>query len=162
MKEIFTYALLSLLLVGCGNSVQTDVKDMSIEEQASLLKEKKNQLKVLSDEITELESVLASNGQTTGNERIPVVTAVEAQIGDFKHFVEVQGVVIAEDLVQVTSEIPGRIKQLFIKEGDRVTKGQKIAALDLESLGKQLDELVRQTKKIVGTKYWVRDSIFGG
>jgi RND family efflux transporter MFP subunit len=85
--------------------------------------------------------VLASNGQTTGNERIPVVTAVEAQIGDFKHFVEVQGVVIAEDLVQVTSEIPGRIKQLFIKEGDRVTKGQKIAALDLESLGKQLDEL---------------------
>lgn len=141
MKEIFTYALLSLLLVGCGNSVQTDVKDMSIEEQASLLKEKKNQLKVLSDEITELESVLASNGQTTGNERIPVVTAVEAQIGDFKHFVEVQGVVIAEDLVQVTSEIPGRIKQLFIKEGDRVTKGQKIAALDLESLGKQLDEL---------------------
>lgn len=141
MKEIFTYALLSLLLVGCGNSAQTDVKDMSIEEQASLLKEKKNQLKVLSDEITELESVLASNGQTTGNERIPVVTAVEAQIGDFKHFVEVQGVVIAEDLVQVTSEIPGRIKQLFIKEGDRVTKGQKIAALDLESLGKQLDEL---------------------
>lgn len=141
MKEIFTYALISVLMVGCGNAEQPDIQDRSIEEQTLLLKEKKTQLKVLSDEITELENWLASNGQTAGNERIPVVTTIEAQVGDFQHFVEVQGVVTAEDLVQVTSEIPGRIKQLFIQEGDRVRKGQKIAALDLESLGKQLEEL---------------------
>lgn len=141
MKEIFTYALISVLMVGCGNAEQPDIQDRSIEEQTLLLKEKKTQLKVLSDEITELENWLASNGQTIGNERIPVVTTIAAQVGDFQHFVEVQGVITAEDLIQVTSEIPGRIKQLFIQEGDRVRKGQKIAALDLESLGKQLEEL---------------------
>ncbi len=141
MKKIFSYALCSLLAVGCGDANQPSLTDMSIDEQTSLLKEKKNQLKVLSDEITALESLLASQGQTAGNERIPVVTTVNANIGDFKHYVEVQGVVMADDLIQITSEIPGRIKQLLIKEGDRVKRGQKIASLDLESLSKQLEEL---------------------
>jgi membrane fusion protein (multidrug efflux system) len=141
MKKILTNTLISLLIVGCGNADQPDLGEMSLEEQTFLLKEKKEQFKMLSDEIIELERLLASAGQTTNNERIPVVTTVEAQKGDFQHFVEVQGVVMAEDLVQVTAEIPGRIKQLLIKEGDRVSKGQKIALLDLESLNKQLEEL---------------------
>lgn len=141
MKKIFTYALCSMLLAGCGDTNQPSLQEMDIAEQTSLLKEKKNQLKVLTDEITALENLLASKGQTAGNERIPVVTTIEAKVGDFQHFVEVQGVVMAEDLVQVTSEIPGRVKQLFVQEGDRVRKGQKIAALDLESLSKQLEEL---------------------
>lgn len=141
MKKILTNTLISLLIVGCGNADQPDLGEMSLEEQTFLLKEKKEQFKMLSDEIIELERLLASAGQTTNYERIPVVTTVEAQKGDFQHFVEVQGVVMAEDLVQVTAEIPGRIKQLLIKEGDRVSKGQKIALLDLESLNKQLEEL---------------------
>lgn len=141
MKKILTNTLISLMIVGCGNADQPHLGEMSLEEQTFLLREKKEQFKMLSDEIIELERLLASAGQTTNNERIPVVTTVEAQKGDFQHFVEVQGVVMAEDLVQVTAEIPGRIKQLLIKEGDRVSKGQKIALLDLESLNKQLEEL---------------------
>jgi len=141
MKKIFSYVLCSLLAVGCGDANQPAIADMNIEEQSSFLKEKKNQLKVLSDEIAEIEAQLAAKGQTSGNERIPVVTTVEAEVGDFNHYVEIQGVVMADDLVQITSEIPGRVKQLYIVEGDRVKKGQKIASLDLESLNKQLEEL---------------------
>ena len=60
---------------------------------------------------------------------------------DFKRFVEIQGVVDAEDLVAATSESPGRIISLTVEEGDRVDRGQLIAKLDMEQLNKQIAEI---------------------
>jgi membrane fusion protein, multidrug efflux system len=47
---------------------------------------------------------------------------------------------IMADLVSVSSEVDGRLKQLFVTEGDRVTKGQTLAVIDSRSVAMALNE----------------------
>ena len=53
----------------------------------------------------------------------------------------VQGKVEAEDLVNISSELGGRILKLHVKEGQAVRKGQLIATTDLSTLEKQIAEI---------------------
>ena len=106
-----------------------------------LLNEKKQQLKVLSQEIAQLEKELniASIGQ--GAKSSPLVTTYQVDRSDFEHFIEIQGIVKAESLTAVSSEVTGRIIRIIPKEGDVVKKGQPVAEIDLEYLENQLEEL---------------------
>lgn len=106
-----------------------------------LLNEKKQQLKVLSQEIAQLEKELniASIGQ--GAKSSPLVTTYRVDRSDFEHFIEIQGIVKAESLTAVSSEVTGRIIRIIPKEGDVVKKGQPVAEIDLEYLENQLEEL---------------------
>lgn len=47
---------------------------------------------------------------------------------------------IMADLVSVSSEVDGRLNELLVAEGDRVTKGQTLAVIDARSIAMALDE----------------------
>jgi RND family efflux transporter, MFP subunit len=67
-------------------------------------------------------------------------TAV-AQIKEVKKFVYASGYVEPEDFVLVKSEVSGIVEAIYVKEGDKVKKGQvlaKISAQELESSIKDL------------------------
>lgn len=50
--------------------------------------------------------------------------------GDLVQSVEATGEVFAENLVDVGAQVSGQIKKLYVKVGDRVKKGDKIAQID--------------------------------
>jgi len=60
---------------------------------------------------------------------------------EFKQFVDVQAMVVAEDYVNASSETGGRLMSMNVNEGDYVKKGSLIATVNLESLEKQLSEI---------------------
>ncbi len=58
------------------------------------------------------------------------------------------GVVLARKSVRVSTEIAGRLASVDVEVGDRVERGQRIAALDTEELEQELDR-VSAAKRVV-------------
>ena len=131
--------LLVALLAACspqkGEEAPTDLAGMR-----KLLREKQTTMRSLTDEIAKLEADIEKLDPNAA----PKLTLVTTQVvtrQNFKHYLEVQGAVTADDLIDITAEAGGRILKLNAKEGQPVSRGQLIAEIDLEQLDKQLDEL---------------------
>lgn len=141
MNKIFTI-LISILLIALCYSCQEEksVEDVSLEAKQKMLSEKKATLKELQAEISGLQEEIVNLSPELQEKSKLVDTLVIGQ-NDFKRYIEIQGSVIADDLVNVVSEIPGRINYLKVKEGDRVSKGQVIATIDMESVELQVAEI---------------------
>ncbi|MEM9990809.1 MAG: efflux RND transporter periplasmic adaptor subunit, partial [Bacteroidota bacterium] len=121
-------------------AAQEEVYPQDLEGKKALLKTKRTEVRELAKLIEQLEGEIESLDPNAKKKR-KLVTTQAAERTDFKSFTEVQGSVIAEDLVSISSETGGRIVQLNIKEGQSVRKGQLVAKLDLEQVDKQIAEL---------------------
>ena len=139
MKHLFSFLAIALLLVACNPAAEEIPADL--EGKKAYLQEKKAELNKLTLEIAQLESDISSEDPTFGVKKARLVTTAPVERSDFEHFVEIQGSIEADDMVDVTSETAGRILSLKVKEGDAVRQGQLIAELDLEALKKQIAEL---------------------
>ena len=132
-KLLLTTILLSLF--ACS-SPQAD----TVEAKRELLTEKKDALRELQAEIDDLTKAI--NKLDPPKQKAAVaVESMTITPGSFERYVEIQGRVEADDIVNVSSEIGGRIETLMVKEGDYVKKGQLIASTDMSTLEKQIDEI---------------------
>jgi RND family efflux transporter MFP subunit len=102
----------------------------------SALKEEMAGLEALIQEVQDSINVLSPK---TINKR--PVTVITPKKSDFKHYISVQGSIISDDMVNVSSDLGGRVLDMKVKEGQKVRKGAVIAKLDLENLQKQRAEL---------------------
>lgn len=142
MKYIIPIASLVFLLAACNGGAGTEQEiPEKLSEKQALLKEKRAELKELTDFVAELEDAIAEQDPTVKNKEGRLVTTRRLERRTFNHYVELQGLVAADDLVDVTSEVAGRIVKLTVKEGDNVSSGQLIAELDLEQLERQIAEV---------------------
>ena len=141
------YWPISLLLVGimmaCNPNTSADENAIpeDLAGKQNFLKEKRAALKELTALVAKVQAQVDSLDPALVANSGRLVTTKLLEKQDFKRFVEIQGNVEAEDMVDVTSETAGRITSLTVKEGDAVIKGQLIASLDLEQLKKQKAEL---------------------
>ncbi|NBC07821.1 MAG: efflux RND transporter periplasmic adaptor subunit [Bacteroidetes bacterium] len=136
-----TFILLALLLSACQPQENANAIPEKLEDKRALLKEKRTELSKLTEFVDKLEKAVAEQDPTKVAENRPIVTTVPVERTNFKHFVEIQAAVEADDYVDVTSEVAGRITKLTAEEGDDVRRGQLIAELDLDQLKKQMAEL---------------------
>ncbi len=143
MRYWFITLLLATVFSACNNTVVTEEIPADLEGKRNFLKAKREELKNLTALITKVEAQVDSIDPTRAVEKGRLVTTKVLDKQNFKRFVEVQGLVEAEDLVDATGEIGGRIITLTVDEGDQVNKGQLIAKLDLEQLKKQKAELTK-------------------
>ncbi|MCB0637890.1 MAG: efflux RND transporter periplasmic adaptor subunit [Lewinella sp.] len=136
--------LLPLLLLILATGCQAPTKDGEIpadlEGKKTLLREKQTELQALTREIEELQAaILEQDPEATPQGAL--VTTQTLSRGSFAHYVTVQGSVMADDFIDVTPEVGGRILRLTVDEGDAVRRGQLIAELDDEQIQKQIAEL---------------------
>jgi membrane fusion protein (multidrug efflux system) len=138
MKQLLAIVSSIVLLVSCGQPASAPGGDdlISLREQ---LKEKQTQVLNLNLEIDALQLRIAELDTTTKSRRLVTVDTLKKS--DFKHFVDIQATIQSDEIVNVSSEMPGRIVQLLIKEGQTVARGQLIAKLDVENMQKQMEEL---------------------
>jgi RND family efflux transporter MFP subunit len=127
----------SLLATSCGGGEQTT------EEKQAHLQELKTQRDKLSDEIRTLERELLTAGVKvdTSDKKLKIVSATVVMPDTFRHYLDLQGKVEADDDVLVMAEMPGTVKRVFVKEGDAVAAGQTVAELDNSVLMKGIAEL---------------------
>lgn len=145
MKYIFALATLSLFMISCGNndlSIEALIETNDLEkirEKKSSLDEEHNllgdQLKLLEAKIKELDPL----------EKVPLITTFTVKDTVFNHFVELQGNVSTKQNLIIFPEFTGILTQVFVKEGQKVSKGQTLAKIDDGGLSQQVAQLQIQT-----------------
>lgn len=127
-KHLIYFTLVSIVLASCGSKETTKLDELITKRDSLKL--------VLADLNAQIEAL-----DTTKSSVIPMVTTSVVKIEDFVHKVRVPGTVETDQNALINSEASGVIKQIHIKEGDRVSKGQVLVTIDSEILAATMDEL---------------------
>ena len=145
MKSIIVLSLSLLLLAACnsnddgGNGGNTN----EIEAKKQQLATYKKEMNELNQKISSLEQEIAAQDPSFAqqNRKATLVTTVPVQTKTFRHFVEVRGSVASRKNVTLSTEVPGRIQGVQVKEGQSVSKGQVLLSLDAETTQNNIKEL---------------------
>lgn len=131
-------------VVSCSGPAMDDSSiPEDLEGKKQFLREKRKELLELTELIATLEGELEGANALDEEKSARLVITTPVVRKDFMHYVDVQGSVIADDMVDVAAEASGRILKLYVKEGDFVRSGQLVADLDMEAVTKQREEVVK-------------------
>ncbi len=120
------------LLSACGSS-------STPEDPMAQLSALKDQRASLESQIQSLEADLEAQGIL--ERKLRFVSLAEMKPVSFKHFIDLQGQVDADESVAATSKMPGVLKRIHIRNGDQVKRGQLLAELDDAVMRSSLAEL---------------------
>lgn len=117
------------MLFACGESKkETEAKLTEKREALNKLKQEQNKI---GDEINKLLGEIAELDPNATSESSKLVAIDTVQTGSFRHFIELQGTIDADNISIVTPRgNPGQVKEIFVKKGDIVKKGQLLLKLD--------------------------------
>ena len=137
MKSKLYTSLLSVLVVtvfltGCSNT--------SVDKSTQLEKLKADQA-ILAKQISKLEKEIAKENPIEAIVRSKDVGVEEVLPRKFDHYIQTQGRIDSEDNIIVSAKSMGVITQVFVREGDQVSKGQTLAQIDNTLMIRSIDEL---------------------
>ncbi|WP_111308448.1 efflux RND transporter periplasmic adaptor subunit [Confluentibacter sediminis] len=146
MKHIIYIILFSLIITSCGNKNET-VADVIATNDEVKIKSKREalvnqqhelaqEIKLLDDKIHELDP----------EKNLPLVTTFTSKSELFDHYLELQGNVDTKQNIVIYPETQGILNRVYVKEGDKVTKGQLLATIDDGGLSQQLAQLQIQSE----------------
>jgi len=138
MKNFLYILVTALLLISCGGKEQS--ADALIESgDLSAIKAKKKQLNEQQKELnTQIEKLNNYIEKKERKDKAALVTTETVKDTVFKHFVEVQGNVATDQNILLYPEYSGVMTAVYVDEGQRVSKGQRLAKIDDGGLGNQL------------------------
>jgi membrane fusion protein, multidrug efflux system len=136
--RLFAAVTIAALIAGCSAASKEDDKKARLEklktEQADLAKE-----------ITKLEAEIAKeNPDAVKNVRAKEVTVTEISPRKFDHFVQTQGTIESENNILVSPKAGGTVTQIFVTEGQQVSKGQVLAQLDNSVIARNIESMEAQ------------------
>ncbi len=155
MKQIIKLSLVIFFAAGMisCNSTPKD-KNAQVAEKKEALQKKKDEASKLEVEISKLEKDLAlidTSAVKAEKPKLVAVTAISKE--NFTHYIDLQGRVDAENISYVTPRGQGgQVRELYVKRGDAVKKGQLLMKLD--------DAILRQNLETVKTQLAYTQNIF--
>ena len=140
IKIILGIAIIAAVgFVACNPNGTTKIPE-DLEGKKELLAEKQSELRDVQNLIVQLEDEINELDPPKEKEPISVeVMKVEPQT--FKRYIDVQANVQPKGVINISSEMGGRITGLYAKEGDYVRKGKLLAVTDVKTLENQIIEL---------------------
>jgi RND family efflux transporter MFP subunit len=133
MKKIihlFLVVLFTAIVSSCGDSSKK--KNETLSGKKAELQKLTTQKEKLDEQITALQKDIAkldTSAAVAAKPKLVALTTVKT--GDFKHYLDLQGSVDAKNISYITpSGQGGQIKAIYVKQGDKVHKGQLILKLD--------------------------------
>lgn len=123
MKKLILITLVALLSA-CSGKVDNPVNDEDILRQIS---EYKSQVNDLNKKIADLEKTLSTNADK--NEGV-AVTIREMKPEPFNHYIEVTGTAEAISSAFISPEINGQVKEIYVIEGQSVSKGDLLIRIN--------------------------------
>lgn len=141
--------LMLALVLGITAGLLTSCGEEKAQDPAGRLKELQAEQARIGAEIQKLQKELRQSGSKTAdnsaaNTKTKVVQALTLEEGPFRTWVEVQGTVDARQSIEVTAESMGVVRNIKVKEGQKVTKGQILAELDQTVLLQSIEEIKGQ------------------
>ncbi|WP_243473662.1 efflux RND transporter periplasmic adaptor subunit [Winogradskyella sp. MH6] len=142
MKKIYSILLLSILLASCGEQKKNSVEKVLESDNLETIRKKRGELVNEQDAINEKIKLLDEKIATLDTvQHVPLITTITAKTEEFKHILELQGNVTTKDLLVITPEYNGILTNVYVKEGQQVSKGQTLAKIDDGGLSQQLAQL---------------------
>ncbi len=133
MKKLSILLSAIILFAACNKSVDKKTELANLKSEANVINAK----------IAALEKELGAGKEKSSTKVIAVAVTPIAPVA-FKHFVEAQGNVVAENTVLVSPQTGGMIVSLPVVAGQQVSKGQLIATLDNSILKESMEEVKHQ------------------
>lgn len=139
MKNIFTLFLVITLISCEDNSTLQSVLESNDVEKIKLKRKEIatsqqdffNKLQIIDNKLDELNT----------NPQLPIVEVLKINSVEFDHYIQVQGSVKSDELINIFPEFSGIIKNIYVKSGDNVKKGQRLIKIDDGGLKEQLSQL---------------------
>ncbi|WP_136467775.1 efflux RND transporter periplasmic adaptor subunit [Flagellimonas onchidii] len=145
MKNITYIVLAAMVLYACGGGDKNTVESAIASNDLNVIRAKQaeisEQRKALEKDLHILDSVISS---LDDNAKLPLVTTIEAKTQKFNHYLELQGDVMTKQNVLIYPEMAGTLNRVYVKEGQKVSKGQILASIDDGGLSSQLAQLKTQ------------------
>lgn len=136
MKNILTFLIITIV-ISCNKEIQkSSLEDLNTQKMTlvSKIDSMSKELKSIEKEISILDI----------NKKYQIVTTIPAEIKEFKHYLEIQGVVQADKNIEIHPELGGTVKSILVKEGQKVFAGQVLIQLDDSSIRNSINELTTQ------------------
>lgn len=145
MQNIWKFSITAIVivsLIACSEGAKEKKGDLG-DKKVQLEKLKGDRAKLDAD-IKKLEDQIAVLDPTAA-ENVKLVAVAPVVEEDFTHYIDLQGKVDATDIVNVTPRgMVGQVKQLYVKRGDIVKKGQLLMKLDDAVMLQQVEGLNTQ------------------
>jgi len=156
-SRIFSLLLIaSVTVLSCKQ--QKAVKG-SVEEKKAALQQLMEQQAKTDEEIRKIQNEISMmSGEQDANAKLIAVAAVAVQ--KFDHFIDLRGKIDAENISYITPRgMGGQVKQILVKEGDHVRKGQLLLKLD-DAIMKQSLNAARQQLEGIKTQLAYAKNIY--
>ena len=140
--QILMIAIL-VSLASCGGKNE----NADLKEKKNKLEELKKQQAKLNDDVIKLEAeILLADPSSKKDEKAKLVSLSTITQQAFTHYIDLQGKIDAVNIAYVAPRngSGGLVKELYVKKGDYVTKGQVLLKLDDAVIKRQLDQLQTQ------------------
>lgn len=127
--------LFGLIAIACGKK-----EDNSLEGKKAKLAELQKEQMTLSTNIKALQKEIEKL-EPNKVEKVKSVSVSPLALSNFQHFVESTGRLEAENNQFVSPQMGGALTHVYVKIGDYVSKGQKIASIDNSILRNSIQEV---------------------
>lgn len=146
MKKNLYLAALSLLLLSCsGGNKEVNVDEVVKSKDLNQIKSSREivhkEYEKLVAELAKLDKAIA---ELDPNKKNPLVKTITLKDTLFNHYIEIQGNVETKENIVISPEYSGILTQLFVKAGQKVSKGQLLARIDDGGMSAQLAQAETQ------------------
>jgi len=135
MKNRLFTLIISIVVVSCGDNNTNTVEAAIASDNLSKIKQKRDEIV---SQLQELDNKIKALDTVKNN---LLITTFIAKDTVFNHYLELQGNVQTKQNLVVFPEMSGVLKRVYVKEGQKVTKGQLIASVDDGGLSQQVAQL---------------------
>jgi membrane fusion protein, multidrug efflux system len=139
INKIGVVAITVSFMIACGQSTP----EGSLADKKAQLEKLKAEQQKIDQSIESLEAEIAKVDTSAGKaERSKLVTTAVLEPGAFTHFIDLQGMIDAENISYVTPRgAGGQVRAVYVKQGDNVKKGQLLVKLDNIGIQQQIEQL---------------------
>lgn len=147
MQNVFKTALTiaaTTWLLSCGSTSDQSNNNTAkgVAAKKAQLEKMKTEQRALTDKIAALEEEIIKLDPSQKKENAKLVAISPLEAGNFTHYIDLQGRVDANNVAYVAPRGQGGlVKAIYVKQGDRIQKGQLLLKLDDALVQKQIDQL---------------------
>lgn len=135
MKNLIKILFAGAVLVSCNNQSNPTTDLGKLIAERDQLKASKDSIGLL---LAELETQISALDTT---KKLSLVTLKESEQKRFEHFFKVYGTVQTDNMAMINAETQGKIESIWIEEGTKVSKGQKLAQINADVIRRSIAEL---------------------
>ena len=139
MKHIFSLLFLAIFIASCSGDKNKSIEAVIETNNLKEIRLKRGEVVAKQQEIAEqLKQLDERIAVLDSTKKVPLITTFKAKQSVFNHYLELQGSVDTKNNLVIFPEYSGILTRVYVKEGQKVRKGQTLAKIDDGGMSQQL------------------------